>query len=415
MTAMAEALCGQILGGSCESDSTTVAWASPRISFSKDFVQLDQLERGTIRVEDRKQYSTDFEFAMANSISPQGFSPSAAMLPADELISDGKLLPFEQSRQSFSSSTIPLPQLHASTFFASSSSAPSLTASRSYPSAREEESPPLSPKALKCGTRWRELFRFRTKLQYEREKENVPPDKEEKASSKLFRLFSRSRSLGSGEIDRLAFHARQLCHSIIHGNAEPFPEFKIFTDSSSPEKHSEMLKFPFNNASAINRHMVTDQNGYIDSPARSWRRRPCGDITEQASKSKIKCSCTSPGRVFQSSKTREMGSSGRRNLLKSSSFRDGEIGSRASSSRIIMKNFDKCSSSNTKIHQQAKMIRWGEYWRLADKSVSYSKVRVTPVLLNVPLCRSPSLSSVKVSKTKLMNLRHLFLPKNGTP
>ncbi|KAJ7529680.1 hypothetical protein O6H91_15G061700 [Diphasiastrum complanatum] len=398
---MAEKFPQQILGGRYEGDSTFVSWASPRISFSSDFVQVDQ-EGMPIRAEDRKHYSSDFEFAMADAFNPPGSLPSGAMLSADELISDGKLLPCEESRfpissgrHSMSSFMTPLPDLHAS-----SSSTPSLKASKSYPSSRADVSSPISPKAPRCGATLRELFRFKTK-HYLREKENVPSEKEEKASYKLFKLFSRSRSVGSEEIDRLVFAARPLLNSKAQADAHSFPVHKIFTESSSLEN-----SFP-----AINRDALANPESYAGSPARLWMR-PVGKHAEPASKSKVKSSCTSPGRIVPLSKQKE-GSPGTKNVLKSSSFlRDGEKGSTA---RIVMKNLDKyagssSSNENKRIHGNTKTDRWGEY-RFADNRVSHSRVRVAPVLLNVPACIAPSLRGVKVSKTKLANLRHLLPPK----
>ncbi|MCO5552615.1 hypothetical protein L7F22_006129 [Adiantum nelumboides] len=99
-----------------EGDELIMGWVSPRISFSQDLAMEETTAQNTSRAfpEKRKReggeengelndgYSSEFEF-LSNGVSDDGVvcQSKAMMLPADELFSDGKLLPMHVQEVAF--------------------------------------------------------------------------------------------------------------------------------------------------------------------------------------------------------------------------------------------------------------------------------------------------------------------------
>ncbi|KAJ8755061.1 hypothetical protein K2173_016615 [Erythroxylum novogranatense] len=119
----------------------TYGWLSPRISFSHD----DDNPVSDPSTQDPPQDPTTFDFEFRHLDDP------VTMLPADELFSDGKLVPLQVTnmRPSFSSSEIRSPE-----------------AEKSFRQITETEISPtdsymFSPKAPRCSSRWKELLGFK--------------------------------------------------------------------------------------------------------------------------------------------------------------------------------------------------------------------------------------------------------------
>ncbi|KAM0948634.1 hypothetical protein DsansV1_C06g0061471 [Dioscorea sansibarensis] len=136
-------------------------WLSPRMSFSRDLPD-DSTSPGkpspvpeTADLEASPKDIVDFEFRLHDPV---------AMLPADELFSEGKLVPLQlaPSRPTPSAAEPPLPDSSAST--------PRQSSEIPVP----EPSSVLSPKAPRCSSRWRELLGLK-KLQ--NPKPSSPPSK----------------------------------------------------------------------------------------------------------------------------------------------------------------------------------------------------------------------------------------------
>ncbi|XP_024392571.1 uncharacterized protein [Physcomitrium patens] len=83
----------------------------------------------------------------------------------------------------------------------------------------------------------------------------------------------------------------------------------------------------------------------------------------------------------------------------------------ANSTRIVLKNLERCSnpvSKGGKGQDQLRALRTREIRRSPERLASYtSSVRVTPVL-NVPVCIAPTMRSSKAAKGRLANLRSLL-------
>ncbi|CAM8944438.1 unnamed protein product [Rhodiola kirilowii] len=76
---------------------------SPRISFSNDFVESQQLRNSTReQIQAPQPVSSDFEFSVA----------SDSMMSADDLFCKGKLLPFKQSQLQRAATTLRDELLH---------------------------------------------------------------------------------------------------------------------------------------------------------------------------------------------------------------------------------------------------------------------------------------------------------------
>uniref|UniRef100_A0A7N0VKQ6 Uncharacterized protein n=1 Tax=Kalanchoe fedtschenkoi TaxID=63787 RepID=A0A7N0VKQ6_KALFE len=79
------------------------ALMSPRISFSNDFVESQQLRKSSReKIQEAPPVSSDFEFSVA----------SDSMMSANELFCKGKLLPFKQSQLQKAATTLRDELLH---------------------------------------------------------------------------------------------------------------------------------------------------------------------------------------------------------------------------------------------------------------------------------------------------------------
>ncbi|XP_043699570.1 uncharacterized protein LOC122650267 [Telopea speciosissima] len=162
----------------CTPTYPTYGWLSPRISFSRDFPDEESNAKTSATAEkkshekhDPEAYGKDvgdFEFRLEDPVT---------MLPADELFSDGKLMPLQL--------TTVRPSVASTAVTSTSEEIRSPEAVKSRRRAELSGTDPylFSPKAPRCSSRWRELLGLK-KLQGNQAKQDFQKSATSFASSK---------------------------------------------------------------------------------------------------------------------------------------------------------------------------------------------------------------------------------------
>ncbi|XP_042491530.1 putative protein TPRXL [Macadamia integrifolia] len=152
----------------CPPTFPAYGWLSPRISFSRDFPEEDPNAKTSSTAEQQKSTEKqdpevygkdfgDFEFRLEDPVT---------MLPADELFSDGKLVPLQLT------TVRPSVDSTAATSTSEEIRSPEEMKSRRRAEVSGTDPYLFSPKAPRCSSRWRELLGLK-KLQSNHAKQDL--------------------------------------------------------------------------------------------------------------------------------------------------------------------------------------------------------------------------------------------------
>ncbi|KAJ7548864.1 hypothetical protein O6H91_07G031200 [Diphasiastrum complanatum] len=396
------------------SDSSQMEWLSPRVSFSDSFPQLDEAPVGK---QDRSCFSTDFEFSMFNFSVYDSLSGGSAMLPADELFYNGKLLPLQpclQPKKGDAQTRAATVDQEATPLFMPHSLAGQEAISvldLGHPCLAFCSSPqrgtiaPPSPETPRCSILLRDFFGAK-KAQGNGSNRFV-------ATSKLWKLLVGSNTGAEKKAAKLPTFSKS------------FPTSPISQPISCHIPSSTVLHQKQHHRTRSNRQehqFLPDVNSMESLLSRGMNRGRICRHSEVEVESNRRCSSgrsiSMPSSRWSSPERAQV-----QTVSEKSASRENESASivnsrRVQSSRIILKNPERCRGHQkgcSKLQEEGDVLKLLAYRRAPEKVSSYgSSVRVTPVL-NVPTCLSPSIKNGKSSKSKLEKFRELFLLKKENP
>lgn len=392
----------------------TFGWLSPRISFSKDFIETEieaQDEKNSNssscspssnpHLEDQEQpgmedNNSDFEFCLSLPDDP------LTMLPADELFYQGKLMPLQ-----FPSRSGPLtnPSPRVSWADGQVFAANTTSKTETIPVMSSSVDPlSVSPKAPKCSSRWKELLGLK-KLQTPKQLENRDhmlslqspqphktslPSKAHLTPKSLKQLFRGSDSKSSPTSD-LSNQPLLIHHQSSRDSDADSSSARLSVSSSGAADLEDLPRLSLDSEKG--------NPNPIRVPLRVNVRKPrCADGASEA-----RCRVgRSPYRVIDS-KLPPRGSSVDSPRMNSSG-------------KIVFHSLERSCSSpssfngslrNKDLHHRN--LRQKENWRGMERSYS-ANVRVTPVL-NVPVCSLRASKGAASSKGTMFGFGQLFSPQ----
>ncbi|KAM4080668.1 hypothetical protein ACJW30_11G035000 [Castanea mollissima] len=345
----------------------TYGWLSPRISFSRD----DESSKLAApkqpspakspppsELPDLEAPAGDFEFRLEDPV---------AMLPADELFSDGKLVPLQLSSVK--------PQVNDPTV--SKIRSPECPKTRRRPEISSTDPYLFSPKAPRCSSRWKDLLGLK-KLYHN---SNPKPDSKTTPSSttttttnpkSLKHFLQRSSKSATSSSSSL---------SSSYDASLSLPLLKD-TDSSSSESLLSSSRFSLSSSSSSGHELEDLPRLSLDSEKQNPNPNP-NPISIHRNPPKM--------RPVKPKQTRQMDSNGNssKNVRTGRSFtKEAQSTSRGvsvdsprmnSSGKIVFQSLERSSSSPSSFNG-------GPRFKHRGMERSYSaNVRVTPVL-NVPVC-----------------------------
>lgn len=224
----------------CSAPHSSFGWLSPRISFSREDSKVSKSSSAASPPEKKPDLESfpagDFEFRLDDP---------AVMLPADELFSDGKLMPLQLKPAVFpvASEEVRSPEIPKS-------------CRRSDGDLSFANDPYLfSPKAPRCSSRWRELLGLKKLYQSTHNKQENPKTTSSSSTStssstKSIRLFlyrnsktssssstsdpSLSLPLLNSDSDSLSFSSNRLSLSSTTSTHDDFPRHSLDTPNPNP-------------------------------------------------------------------------------------------------------------------------------------------------------------------------------------
>lgn len=346
----------------CSAPHSSFGWLSPRISFSREDSKVSKSSAAASPPEKKPDLESsaagDFEFRLDDP---------AVMLPADELFSDGKLMPLQLKP---AVSPVVLEEVR--------SPETAKSCRRSDGDLGFANDPYLfSPKAPRCSSRWRELLGLKKLYQNTHSKqENSKTTSSSSSSStstssstKSIRLFlyrnpktsssstadpSLSLPLLNSDSDSLSFSSNRLSLSSTTSTHDDFPRHSL--DTPNPNPNPARLR-----------------------PVRS-------SASTRVGRSPFRRAQPDPGRLVRgvSVDSPRMNSSG----------------------RVLFQSLERSSSSPSSFN--GGRPRYNYSHRGMERSYSANVVRVTPVL-NVPVC-----SLRGSSKSGVFGFGQLFSSSSST-
>ncbi|KAM3684319.1 hypothetical protein ACJW31_11G034700 [Castanea mollissima] len=347
----------------------TYGWLSPRISFSRDDDSSKlaapkqpspAISPPPSELPDLEAPAGDFEFRLEDPV---------AMLPADELFSDGKLVPLQLSSVK--------PQVNDPTV--SKIRSPECPKTRRRPEISSTDQYLFSPKAPRCSSRWKDLLGLK-KLYHN---SNPKPDSKTTPSSttttttnpkSLKHLLQRSSKSATSSSSSSSL-------SSSYDASLSLPLLKD-TDSSSSESLLSSSRFSLSSSSSSGHELEDLPRLSLDSEKQNPNPNP-NPISIHRNPPKM--------RPVKPKQTRQMDSNGNssKNVRTGRSFtKEAQSTSRGvsvdsprmnSSGKIVFQSLERSSSSPSSFNG-------GPRFKHRGMERSYSaNVRVTPVL-NVPVC-----------------------------
>lgn len=354
----------------------TYGWLSPRISFSRDD---DSSKLAAPKppppqaspakspppseLPDLEAPAGDFEFRLEDPV---------AMLPADELFSDGKLVPLQLSSVK--------PQVNDANV--SEIRSPESPKTRRRPEISSTDPYLFSPKAPRCSSRWKDLLGLK-KLYHN---SNPKPDSKTTPSSTTTTTTTNTKSLKHFLQRSSKSATSSLSLSSSYDSSLSLPLLKD-TDSSSSESLLSSSRFSLSSSSSSGHELEDLPRLSLDSEKQNPNPNP-NPISIHRNPPKM--------RPVKPKQTRQMDSNGKNNNSSSSknvktgrSFtKEAQSTSRGvsvdsprmnSSGKIVFQSLERSSSSPSSFNG-------GPRFKHRGMERSYSaNVRVTPVL-NVPVC-----------------------------
>ena len=344
----------------------TYGWLSPRISFSRDddsskLAAPKQPPQPAAKTPppsellDLEAPAGDFEFRLEDPV---------AMLPADELFSDGKLVPLQLSSVK--------PQVNDATI--SEIRSPESPKTRRRPEISSTDPYLFSPKAPRCSSRWKDLLGLK-KLYHN---SNPKPDPKTTPSSTTT-TTTNTKSL-KHFLQRSSKSA-----TTSYDSSLSLPLLKD-TDSSSSESVLSSSRFSLSSSSSSGHELEDLPRLSLDSEKQNPNPNPNPNpISIHRNPPKM--------RPVKPKQTRQMDSNGNNNNSKNvrtgrSFTKEAQSTSRGvsvdsprmnSSGKIVFQSLERSSSSPSSFNG-------GPRFKHRGMERSYSaNVRVTPVL-NVPVC-----------------------------
>ncbi|KAJ0975770.1 hypothetical protein J5N97_017735 [Dioscorea zingiberensis] len=333
-------------------------WLSPRISFSRDLPDEPKPSSPKQKPvpEDAAKDLVDFEFRLHDPVT---------MLPADELFSDGKLVPL---------------QLRPSV--ADSSAAENRSLEAAKPRRRVEiavsEAYALSPKAPRCSSRWRELLGLK-KLQNsksEPQKQSPAPGKISNARSLKHLLHKNHRSSAT---DSSSLSLPLLRDSDSESVSISSSRLFLSSSSSSGPDHEDLPRLSLDSEKPCHSSISVKRN-----PPRVRLSRPRSEINPTVSRM-----VRSPIRRAETAVPLPSGASVDSPRMNASG-------------RVVFQGLERSSSSPGSFNGGPRAKHRG-----VERSYSANVVRVSPVL-NVPVCSLRGSSSKSVS---VLGFGQLFSPQ----
>ena len=344
----------------------TYGWLSPRISFSRDddsskLAAPKQPPQPAAKspppseLPDLEAPAGDFEFRLEDPV---------AMLPADELFSDGKLVPLQLSSVK--------PQVNDATI--SGIRSPESPKTRRRPEISSTDPYLFSPKAPRCSSRWKDLLGLKKLYQ----NSNPKPDPKTTPSSTTT-TTTNTKSL-KHFLQRSSKSA-----TTSYDSSLSLPLLKD-TDSSSSESVLSSSRFSLSSSSSSGHELEDLPRLSLDSEKQNPNPNPNPNpISIHRNPPKM--------RPVKPKQTRQMDSNGNNNNSKNvrtgrSFTKEAQSTSRGvsvdsprmnSSGKIVFQSLERSSSSPSSFNG-------GPRFKHRGMERSYSaNVRVTPVL-NVPVC-----------------------------
>eukprot|EP01018_Ginkgo_biloba_P029492 Gb_13865 [translate_table: standard] len=351
-------------------------WLSPRISFSKDFVETDMDAKEITRQEEKSgMEDNDFEFCLSLSDDP------LSMLPADELFYQGKLMPLQCPSKSQITDQSP-----------NVSWDESITRASQMVSTNVDPST-VSPKAPKCSSRWKELLGLKKLHTPRQEILSLPSPQPHKTS------LSSKNHLTPKSLKQL-FRGSDSKSSSSDPSSQPLlvHQFPRDSDADSSSARVSVSSSSAPDLEDLPRYSLDSEKGNpIRAPLRVNVRKPrCPDANGR-------------GRV---------GRSPYRNIDSKLPPRGSSVDSPRlnSSGKIVFHSLERSCSSPSSFNANMRNkdphyrnSRQKENWRGMERSYS-ANVRVTPVL-NVPVCSLRSSKGGAPSKGTMFGLTQLFSPQ----
>ncbi|KAM3732125.1 hypothetical protein ACB098_11G036700 [Castanea mollissima] len=347
----------------------TYGWLSPRISFSRDedSSKLASPKQPSpakspppSELPDLEAPAGDFEFRLEDPV---------AMLPADELFSDGKLVPLQLSSVK--------PQVNDPTV--SKIRSPECPKTRRRPEISSTDPYLFSPKAPRCSSRWKDLLGLK-KLYHN---SNPKPDSKTTSSSTTTTTTTNPKSL-KHFLQRSSKSATSSSLSSLSSSYDASLSLPLLkdTDSSSSESLLSSSRFSLSSSSSSGHELEDLPRLSLDSEKQNPNPNP-NPISIHRNPPKM--------RPVKPKQTRQMDSNGNssKNVRTGRSFtKEAQSTSRGvsvdsprmnSSGKIVFQSLERSSSSPSSFNG-------GPRFKHRGMERSYSaNVRVTPVL-NVPVC-----------------------------
>ena len=343
----------------------TYGWLSPRISFSRDDdssklaapkqpPQPAAKSPPSSELPDLEAPAGDFEFRLEDPV---------AMLPADELFSDGKLVPLQLSSVK--------PQVNDATI--SGIRSPESPKTRRRPEISSTDPYLFSPKAPRCSSRWKDLLGLK-KLYHN---SNPKPDPKTTPSSTT---TTNTKSLKHFLQRSSKSATTSLSLSSSYDSSLSLPLLKD-TDSSSSESVLSSSRFSLSSSSSSGHELEDLPRLSLDSEKQNPNPNPNPNpISIHRNPPKM--------RPVKPKQTRQMDSNGKNVRTGRSFTKEAQSTSRGvsvdsprmnSSGKIVFQSLERSSSSPSSFNG-------GPRFKHRGMERSYSaNVRVTPVL-NVPVC-----------------------------
>ncbi|KAJ4982005.1 hypothetical protein NE237_032842 [Protea cynaroides] len=347
-------------------------WLSPRISFSRDFPD-DESNTKTSLTSEQKSHEKqdpetygkdagDFEFRLEDPV---------AMLPADELFSDGKLVPLQLTtvRPFVTSMTAP-----TSTSTSEEIWSPETVKSRRRADVSGTDLNLFSPKAPRCSSRWRELLGLK-KLQSNHAKQDLQKSassfgslKNNNPKSLKHLLHRNSKSSSAGADSSLSL---PLLRDSDSESVSLSSRLSLSSSSSSGPDHEDLPRLSLDS----DKPNLNQTNSLSRNPPRLKIAKPATARTATASENIRPFAAEHP--------TARVGRSPIRRAPDSSTVpaRGVSVDSPRmnSSGKIVFQSLERSSSSPSSFNGGPRIKHRG-----MERSYS-ANVRVTPVL-NVPVC-----------------------------
>ncbi|KAJ0980759.1 hypothetical protein J5N97_009014 [Dioscorea zingiberensis] len=333
-------------------------WLSPRMSFSRDLSDDSKNPEKppsgpeSSDLEASPKDLADFEFLLHDPV---------AMLPADELFSDGKLVPLQlaSSRPSPSAAEVLPPE--------------SATTTPRRTEIAVSEAYVLSPKAPRCSSRWRELLGLK-KLQSPKpeleKRSSSPPTKNPNPNPRsLKRLLN--RNLRSSAMDP-SMSLPLLRDSDSESVSLSSSRLSLSSSSSSGPDHDELPRLSLDSEKPGHAPISLNRN-----PPRVRVSKPKPNPTPAARSGRSATRRTESAAPPPSADSPRMNASG----------------------RVVFQGLERSSSSPGSFNGGPKVKLRG-----MERSYSANVVRVSPVL-NVPVC---SLRGSYSRSASVFGFGHLF-------